>query len=95
VPSELGKAVEGIGGAFNRINLPGQGGPGDAQDAQPAPANTSSEDDDEARPRPSAAPSSPAAGTGSREQVSDRPPHTPPRPRRLSPADVLYGAEDE
>src|SRR5579871_6446755 len=35
VPSELGKAVEGIGGAFNRINLPSQGGgaDGDRQDA--------------------------------------------------------------
>ncbi|HEU5426987.1 MAG TPA: SPFH domain-containing protein, partial [Actinocrinis sp.] len=96
VPSELGKAVEGIGGAFSKIGTPqanGEPGPGSG------PGNAGGgggEGGDPARPtgpRPSAAPAAPAASGPTREPA-DRPSHTP-RPRRLSPADVLYGAEDE
>jgi hypothetical protein len=97
VPSELGKAVEGIGGAFTKINLPGQGGGSDG-DRQAAPAaDTSGDAPRPSVPRPAPAPNTPAASTGTstHDSVADRPTHTPPRPRRLSPADVLYGAEDE
>lgn len=97
VPSELGRAVEGIGGAFSKIGAPqanGDPGPGSG----PGNAGGSGGDGgDQARPtgpRPSAAPAAPAASGPTREPA-DRPPHTTPRPRRLSPADVLYGAEDE
>ncbi|HZP54536.1 SPFH domain-containing protein [Actinocrinis sp.] len=97
VPSELGKAVEGIGGAFSKIGTPqanGEPGPGSG----PGNAGGSGgEGGDPARPtgpRPSAAPAAQAAGGGPAREPSDRPAHTP-RPRRLSPADVLYGAEDE
>jgi regulator of protease activity HflC (stomatin/prohibitin superfamily) len=99
VPSELGKAVEGIGGAFNKINLPSQGGGGADGGRQDAPSGGEAGGDAErpSVPRPAPAPSAPAASTGTREPIADRPPtaHTAPRPRRLSPADVLYGAEDE
>ncbi len=97
VPSELGKAVEGIGGAFSKINLPGQGGPS-SDEQQDAPSGSGGEGGDSARgsgPRPAAAASNPAASTSASREQADRPTHTPPRPRRLSPADVLYGAEDE
>jgi regulator of protease activity HflC (stomatin/prohibitin superfamily) len=94
VPSELGKAVEGIGGAFTRMSKPGN-----TPDAEPDAPGGADGGGDPARPvgpRPSAAPSaSPAAsGAGGREPV-DRPHTASSRPRRLSPADVLYGAEDE
>lgn len=96
VPSELGKAVEGIGGAFSKISTPPVNGePGPASGPGNA-GGSGGEGGDPARPtgpRPSAAPAAPAAGGPAREP-SDRPTHTP-RPRRLSPADVLYGAEDE
>ena len=86
VPSELGKAVEGIGGAFTRLSTPGQpggpGGPGpEAGDGGGDPARPTG-------PRPAAAPAASASTTSVPPQ--DRPPVT--RPRRLSPADVLYGS---
>ena len=96
VPSELGKAVEGIGGAFTRMSRP-DAAPGGDQPQAPREVEDDGEPARPAVPRPAAAPSaSPAASAASREPV-DRPPHTaaPARPRRLSPADVLYGAEDE
>ncbi|HEU5331751.1 MAG TPA: SPFH domain-containing protein, partial [Actinocrinis sp.] len=103
VPSELGKAVEGIGGAFSKIQMPPTNGePGPAANPGPGPGNSGGsggEDGDPARPagpRPAAAPAAaatPAASSATREPA-DRPPHAT-RPRRLSPADVLYGAEDE
>jgi regulator of protease activity HflC (stomatin/prohibitin superfamily) len=88
VPSELGKAVEGIGGAFSRMTVPGQGG------APAEPAEGDGDGGDPARPtgpRPSAAPAASAATTATVPQ--DRPPVA--RPRRLSPADVLYGSDDD
>ena len=86
VPSELGKAVEGIGGAFTRLSTPGQpggpGGPGpEAGDGGGDPARPTG-------PRPAAAPAASASTPSVPPQ--DRPPVT--RPRRLSPADVLYGS---
>jgi len=93
VPSELGKAVEGIGGAFSSMSRPGSGGPDSEPDA-PGGADGG----DPARPlgpRPTAAPSASPAASSSREPVDRPPTAAPSRPRRLSPADVLYGAEDE
>jgi hypothetical protein len=90
VPSELGKAVEGIGGAFTRMSVPGQpSGPGGGG-AESGHAD-GDEGDDPARPlgpRPSAAPAASAPTS-----PQDRP--TVGRPRRLSPADVLYGSDEE
>ena len=90
VPSELGKAVEGIGGAFTRMSTPGQpGGPGtpgpDAGDGGGDPARPIG-------PRPTAAPAA-SASTSTSVPPQDRPPVS--RPRRLSPADVLYGSGSE
>jgi regulator of protease activity HflC (stomatin/prohibitin superfamily) len=80
VPSELGKAVEGIGGAFSRMSRPEtgpeSGGPGGGEPAKPV------------TPRDAPTPAAPAAaGPSERPKAS--------RPRRLSPADVLYGTEDD
>jgi regulator of protease activity HflC (stomatin/prohibitin superfamily) len=90
VPSELGKAVEGIGGAFTRMGAPASPDSGvpDAAAGAERPGNAEGAGEAE---RPAVRP----AAAASREQA-DRPAHAaPPRPRRLSPADVLYGAEDE
>jgi regulator of protease activity HflC (stomatin/prohibitin superfamily) len=91
VPSELGKAVEGIGGAFTRLGMQqANGEPG------PGPGNTGDggEGGDPARPN-GPRPSSAAPAAGPAREPQDRPAHGAARPRRLSPADVLYGAEDE
>ncbi|HXR72082.1 SPFH domain-containing protein [Actinocrinis sp.] len=97
VPSELGKAVEGIGGAFSKIGAPqanGEPGPGSGPGNSGGGGGEGGDPARPAGPRPSAAPAAPAASGPTREPA-DRPAHTTPRPRRLSPADVLYGAEDE
>ncbi|MGH3417410.1 MAG: SPFH domain-containing protein [Actinocrinis sp.] len=98
VPSELGKAVEGIGGAFTKMSAPATpaGGGPDAPAAGPSGGGDGGggEPARPAGPRPSAAPAAnpPANSTPNRErEQSDR----PTRSRRLSPADVLYGAEEE
>src|SRR5947209_7947356 len=96
VPSELGKAVEGIGGAFSKIQMPPTNGdPGPAANPGPGSSGGGGEDGDPARPagpRPAATPAAAPAASAATREPTDRPPHTP-RPRRLSPADVLYGAE--
>ncbi|HLK43114.1 MAG TPA: SPFH domain-containing protein [Thermoleophilia bacterium] len=89
VPSELGKAVEGIGGAFSRMSVPGQPGPGGGG-AENGTGGDEGEDPARPRgPRPSAAPAASAPAS-----PQDRPPAVG-RPRRLSPADVLYGTDEE
>ena len=102
VPSELGKAVEGIGGAFSRVTTPGgapDGGRPDGPGGADGDGGGGGEPARPSGPRPAAAPAaSPAAASGAAREPVDRPsPHAaaPSRPRRLSPADVLYGAEDE
>ncbi len=94
VPSELGKAVEGIGGAFSKIQMPANGEPGPGSGNAGGSGGDGGDPARPTGPRPSAAPAAQAAGSGPAREPSDRPAHTP-RPRRLSPADVLYGAEDE
>jgi regulator of protease activity HflC (stomatin/prohibitin superfamily) len=94
VPSELGKAVEGIGGAF-KVAQPGANGAaagfGALGDTDPAPQDAREE---RHTPAPDAAPAAvtrfPSAPT-----AADRPGGGMTRPRRSSPADVLYGSEDE
>ncbi|HEY3868605.1 MAG TPA: SPFH domain-containing protein [Actinocrinis sp.] len=97
VPSELGKAVEGIGGAFTRMGqgvLPGapsaeEGAPGAGAAAGSGGGGESSGRPGVVGPRPAAGPAASAA-----PGPSDRP-AGPSRPRRLSPADVLYGSDDD
>ena len=90
VPSELGKAVEGIGGAFasmasrpNNVSpLPGFGG---------APVQ-----DEPEPPRGPVGPrrDAPAAGPNPPSPIN-RPVNPLSGPRRLSPADVLFTPEDD
>jgi regulator of protease activity HflC (stomatin/prohibitin superfamily) len=77
VPSELGKAVEGIGSAFTQMGLP-------SRPPQPPAPDTSEDGGDPGRP---ATPRPAAPAPAAAQTPADR----PPRPRRLSPADVLYG----
>ena len=104
VPSELGKAVEGIGGAFTRMSQAGLPGvPGAEGDAPAGGTGTgagsgggSGSGGVEPSGRPGVVAPRPAAGpaASAASGPSDRPP-APSRPRRLSPADVLYGSDDD
>ncbi|SRR6266700_258448 len=66
VPSELGKAVEGISGAFTKANMPGMDGGGTALPQQPAQPEV--EDGDEAAALPPA-----RSGTADRPAVRRNP----------------------
>ncbi|HEX4789905.1 MAG TPA: SPFH domain-containing protein [Actinospica sp.] len=90
VPSELGKAVEGISNAFTRSGVPGDGGNGGtALPSSPLAATPAVEDGEEAAALPPArngggtAPAAPAAAA-----PADRP------SGRRSPADVLFRRDE-
>jgi hypothetical protein len=89
VPSELGKAVEGISSAFTKSNgmpVPGAGGAALPSQAS-APAEV--EDAEEAAALPPARSGAPAGGPAPQAPAAER-----PSASRRSPADVLFRRDE-
>jgi hypothetical protein len=89
VPSELGKAVEGISNAFTKSSgVPGPGDGGNALPASPLSAAPAVEDGEEAAALP---PARSGAATPPPVQAA---PADRPASRRNSPADVLFRRDE-